>query len=185
MAAGKEIKRLRGKDVTASKAAKFIGVGVDRLRKWEERDSNPNDTGDIAKVEAYFGVKLDGLPMLKSFDFVEKRAANGLHEGHKSAGYVPADQVIADLRKDKEWLQGILATSLVSIVEGQQQSGIQIKALSWFSALAAAGGDEKKAQESILAINNRIASYEGIGGEGGSLSKDDIKSSDDKRRQRQ
>lgn len=71
MAAGKEIKRLRGKDVTASKAAKLIGVGVDRLRKWEERDSDPSDTGDIAKVEAYFGVKLDQLETLKSFDFVE------------------------------------------------------------------------------------------------------------------
>lgn len=71
MAVGKEIKRLRGKDVTASKAAKFIGVGVDRLRKWEERDSDPSDTGDIAKVEDYFGVKLDKLHTLKSFDFVE------------------------------------------------------------------------------------------------------------------
>lgn len=77
MAAGKEIKRLRGRDVTASKAAKFIGVGVDRLRKWEERDSDPSDTGDITKVEAYFGVKLDQLSTLKSFDFVEKRAENG------------------------------------------------------------------------------------------------------------
>jgi hypothetical protein len=71
MATGKEIKRLRGKDVTASKAAKLIGVGVDRLRKWEERDSDPSDTGDIAKVEAYFGRKLDALHEIKAFDFVE------------------------------------------------------------------------------------------------------------------
>lgn len=80
MATGKEIKRLRGKDVTASKAAKFIGVGVDRLRKWEERDTDPVDTGDRAKIEAYFGVKLDQLHTVASFDFVEKKPAGGLQE---------------------------------------------------------------------------------------------------------
>jgi len=73
MATGKEIKRLRGKEITAAKAAKFIGVGVDRLRKWEERDSDPSDTGDIAKVEAYFGCKLGQLKEIKSFDFVESK----------------------------------------------------------------------------------------------------------------
>lgn len=71
MAAGKEIKRLRGKNITASQAASLIGVGVDRLRKWEERDTDPSDTGDIAKVERYFGVTLSDLKTLKSFDFVE------------------------------------------------------------------------------------------------------------------
>lgn len=170
MAAGKEIKRLRGKDVTASKAAKFIGVGVDRLRKWEERDTDPVDTGDRAKVEAYFGVKLEQLNTLKSFDFVEKKAENA----QKGApGFVPADQVIADLRKDKEWLQAILGTSLATILEGQQQTEVQLKAISWFQALAAAGGDEKKALESIAAINNKIAFYEGVDGEGGNQKKGD------------
>lgn len=70
MAAGREIKRLRGK-VSAADAARLIGVGVDRLRKWEERDADPSDSGDIKRVEAYFGCSLTELKDLKSFDFVE------------------------------------------------------------------------------------------------------------------
>lgn len=70
MATGKELKRLRGKK-SATEIAALIGVGVDRMRKWEERDVDPSDSGDIAKVESYFGTTLDGLKALKSFDFVE------------------------------------------------------------------------------------------------------------------
>lgn len=71
MATGKEIKRLRGKKTSASEAANLIGVGVDRLRKWEERDTDPSDSGDIQKVEQYFGCKLDQLTNIEIFDFVE------------------------------------------------------------------------------------------------------------------
>lgn len=70
MATGKEIKRLRGKK-SALDVAALIGVSVDRLRKWEERDTDPADTGDIQKVENYFGVPLDGLVSLSDFDFVQ------------------------------------------------------------------------------------------------------------------
>lgn len=71
MATGLEIKRLRGKKISASEAANLIGVGVDRLRKWEERNVDPSDTGDIQKVEQYFGCKLNQLSSIKIFDFVE------------------------------------------------------------------------------------------------------------------
>lgn len=70
MAAGKEIKRLRGK-TSARVVADLIGVGVDKLRKWEERDADPSDSGDIEKVERYFGLSLNQLAGLKNFDFVQ------------------------------------------------------------------------------------------------------------------
>ena len=79
MAAGKEIKRLRGKSVSAAQTANLIGVGVDRLRKWEERDVDPSDSGDIQKVEQFFGRKLSELPDLKSFDIV-----HGIRETERS-----------------------------------------------------------------------------------------------------
>lgn len=65
--------------MSASRAAGLIGVGVDRLRKWEERDSDPSDTGDIAKVEKYFGVPVSELKELKSFDFVESPQKNDIN----------------------------------------------------------------------------------------------------------
>lgn len=85
MAAGKEIKRLRGKKVSAADAATLIGVKVDRLRKWEERDTDPSDTGDVQKVESYFGVSLPGLKSLKNFDFVEFPRGNDMSEKYIKA----------------------------------------------------------------------------------------------------
>jgi transcriptional regulator with XRE-family HTH domain len=72
MATGKEIKRLRGGETSAAKVASLIGVGVDRLRKWEERDVDPSDTADIEKVEAYFGCALSQLKNIKDFEFVKR-----------------------------------------------------------------------------------------------------------------
>lgn len=73
MAAGKEIKRLRLKaEASADKVAGLIGVSAGALRKWEERDTDPSDSGDIRKVERYFGVSLAGLPAIQNFDFVKK-----------------------------------------------------------------------------------------------------------------
>lgn len=69
MATGAEIRRLRG-SISTAKVAEMIGVRVDRLRKWEERDTDPKDTGDVEKVERYFNVSLAELKGLKSFDFV-------------------------------------------------------------------------------------------------------------------
>lgn len=82
MAVGKEIKRLRGKKTSAADAANLIGVSVDRLRKWEERDSDPSDTGDIKKVEDYFGVSLNEIKSIKSFDFVEFPRGKALESKH-------------------------------------------------------------------------------------------------------
>ncbi len=71
MAAGHEIRRLRGK-IAAARVAQLIGIDVGRLRKWEERDTDPKDTGDIQKIETYFGRPLKELPEIKSFEFVQK-----------------------------------------------------------------------------------------------------------------
>ena len=70
MAAGQEIKRLRG-SISVEKVANLIGVNAGRLRKWEQRDADPKDSGDIAKIEAYFGVPIKELPNLDNFQFLE------------------------------------------------------------------------------------------------------------------
>lgn len=71
MAAGKEIKRLRG-NVSAAKAANLMGVDPERLRKWEERNVDPKDVGDINAVESFFGCTLKDLETLDNFQFSPK-----------------------------------------------------------------------------------------------------------------
>lgn len=68
MAAGAEIKRLRG-NISAQQAASLIGVDVERLRKWEQRDVDPKDSGDIQKVEAFFKTSVSKLKTLETFQF--------------------------------------------------------------------------------------------------------------------
>lgn len=72
MAVGKEIKRLREsqpKRISAEFVATAIGVDVERLRKWEQRDADPKDSGDQKKVEDYFNCKMEELGKLDSFIF--------------------------------------------------------------------------------------------------------------------
>lgn len=79
MSAGKEIKRLViNARITASKAAKEIGVDADRLRKWMERDADPKDTGDIQAVEAFFGCSLADLSKVDKFQTKSKASKEGL-----------------------------------------------------------------------------------------------------------
>lgn len=123
----------------------------------------PPSENFIAKFYEVFKESFKNVPHPA---FVKQAGAKELNNnkttGHADTpGYVPASDLIQVLKEQNEFLRRNFETSLVSIVEGQQQTGVQLKALSWFSALAAAGGDEKKAQESILAINNKIAFYEG------------------------
>jgi hypothetical protein len=71
MAAGKEIKRLRG-SISAQKIADLIGISAEKLRKWEQRDADPKDIQDIRQIEWYFGCKLENLTNLDNFNFVQK-----------------------------------------------------------------------------------------------------------------
>lgn len=76
MASGIEIKRLRlipKKPISAEILAKWIGVKPERLRKWEQRDADPKDSGDIQKVEVYFNCKLEELSKLDTFQFYDPR----------------------------------------------------------------------------------------------------------------
>ncbi len=61
MAAGKEIKRLREsgiKKISAETLAGYMNVDAAKLRKWEQRDADPKDSGDKKNVETYFGCTL-------------------------------------------------------------------------------------------------------------------------------
>jgi transcriptional regulator with XRE-family HTH domain len=93
---------------------------------------------------------------------------NDVVKENKSPGYVPAEDLIEVLKEQNEFLRRNFETSLNAIKEGQDQVGVQLKSLSWFSILQAAGGDQQKAEKMLLELNNRIAAYEGEGGEGGS-----------------
>lgn len=76
---------------------------------------------------------------------------------------------IANLETQNEFLRRNFEVSLGTIAEGQQQVGIQLKALTWYSALVANKGDQNKADQAISEIHNRIAFYEGASDEDDSL----------------
>ena len=76
MPAGKHLKRLREGQlhkISAEKAAVYIGVNAGRYTKWEQRDVDPKDTGDIEKVESYFNCSLKNLEKLENFQFYERK----------------------------------------------------------------------------------------------------------------
>lgn len=77
MATGKELKRLRIKaGKSAQAAADLIGVGAERLRKWEQNDADPQNQLDIDKIESYFGTSLEKLEYLESFNFIKRDSQN-------------------------------------------------------------------------------------------------------------
>lgn len=82
-----------------------------------------------------------------------------------SPGYIPATEVIDILKEQNEFLRRNFEISLNSIAEGQQQAGVQLKALTWYSALVANSGDPKQAEKAMQEINNKMAWYAGVGGE--------------------
>lgn len=61
MAFGKEIKRLRNAvKVSAQTLADAIGIDAEKLRKWEQRDSDPSHE-DRVLIEKFFRTNLDNL----------------------------------------------------------------------------------------------------------------------------
>lgn len=65
MAFGREIKRLRNKQkLSAEKLAKLLGVNAERLRKWEQNDSDPKDE-DTKTIESKLGMSIDQVKNLK------------------------------------------------------------------------------------------------------------------------
>lgn len=69
MGTGKEIKRLRTTArLSAEKAAEFMGIKADRLRKWEAMDLEPRDD-DARKLVDFFGRSLEKLGEIEKFDF--------------------------------------------------------------------------------------------------------------------
>lgn len=64
MAFGKELLRLREKaGLTPAKLAKKLGVDAARLRKWEERDSNPKQEDQVL-IESAFGLTIEEIKLL-------------------------------------------------------------------------------------------------------------------------
>jgi transcriptional regulator with XRE-family HTH domain len=118
MATGKEIKRLRG-SLSAAAAAEMIGVDVERLRKWEQRDADPKDSADIIAVENYFGVSLDKLSKLDNFQFVPKGANSGNRQDSDfQAKYLKLmEEKVAYLEKRVGDLEGKVFPQLTEVVQ--------------------------------------------------------------------
>lgn len=57
MATGAELKRIRAtNNLSAQQLAALVGIDLDRLKKWEQRDQNPR-AQDAEKLLSFFGVQ--------------------------------------------------------------------------------------------------------------------------------
>jgi transcriptional regulator with XRE-family HTH domain len=138
MATGKEIKRLREsneKKISVAKAASLIGIDSERLRKWEQRDADPNDSDDIEKVEKYFGVSLDDLKKLDNFQFkiIKLHGKLELNDDGETE-YQKAGKIIDYVNGLKDQIQGLkedkiyfktLADKRLEIIESNSKIALE------------------------------------------------------------
>lgn len=123
MAIGKEIKRLReGAGVSAENLAKWLGVNVDKLRKWELRDTNPKPADRVA-IEKYFDCPTVELDKLDKFEFYDPVKLDETHELHEPMAPYTKDyqaKYYKMLEDDNKTLRELVVTlrSLVQKVEG-------------------------------------------------------------------
>lgn len=83
MAFGKEIKRLRLKaGLSAQKMADILGVGSDRLRQWEKRDSDPKDERDVEIIENKLGVSIKDSKALETLPRFDKTQTDSFSHNH-------------------------------------------------------------------------------------------------------
>lgn len=117
MATGYEIKRLRTQEKkSAQEVADFIGVDASRLRKWEERDTDPKDTGDIKKVLEYFNIEsLSDLSKFDKFKFSHKLSSEeaGLY---KEKYIALLEQQLAQTNAHLTQANEVIKTSLQELV---------------------------------------------------------------------
>ena len=72
MDVGKELKRIRDANgLSAQIFADYIGIGAERMRKWESGKGAPK-LEDQAIISEYFKIDLEDLPKIEKFKFYSK-----------------------------------------------------------------------------------------------------------------
>lgn len=146
---------LSRRKVSVPKFSQISGIPKDRIYKWRQQGTNPK-ASDVKKITEWLnGEEVDKNPNL---DEIFKR------EGRFASLYIESLQEqkrILEVQND--FLRRNFETSLNSIAETQHAAHSQLKALSWYQALVSTGGDETKAEEALVRMNNKAAWYAGVG----------------------
>lgn len=79
-----------------------------------------------------------------------------------AAGTIPAREYIEMLKQHNAFLERNFEISLKAIRGAQVETGSQLKALTWYATQVANKGDQSKADQDLLGIYSKIASYEGL-----------------------
>lgn len=159
---------LKKRKVSVPKLAAATGIDKDRIYKWKQEGTKPKaddaaiinrwiDTGAVEKSPNKY-INHDGPSMVEDGDGYLAPYIDSLKEQKR----------ILEVQND--FLRRNFETSLNSIAEGQLVANSQLKALGWYNAVVATGGDEKKAQEELVRINNKAAFYAGVDGKGSKTS---------------
>ncbi len=175
---GELIKKKRKEaGLSARELAEKLGSSISEVNiyKWEG-GSIPQDPEVYIKIRDWLNL--------------ETGINNQLNEDKPAYGNRSADQYlkpfIESLQEQKrilevqnDFLRRNFETSLNSIVVHQHAANSQLKALGWYQAFVANGGDEKKAETALAKMNNKAAWYAGVGEQAGTHPESDKKRKSD------
>lgn len=156
------LNEIKEKRLNVSEIARKTGIPVSRFHKWIVGENNPKaDDADKLRIWAVKNLDKEGKNKSENDDAIQD---------NEPFFKLYIDSLIEQkriLEVQNEFLRRNFETSLVTIAETQHASHSTLKALSWYQAVVASGGDEGKAEEVLVKMNNKAAWYAGIG-----LSKD-------------
>lgn len=143
---GEKIKEKRKKErLSAADLAIKLGLSLANIYKWESgaRPSNPDDYKKLT-------------------DWLNNSESGRKNEEPASKEDFFLNKYIKTLEDNNQFLQKMVETSLISIVETQQAQLSHQKALAWYQAHRASEGDPEKLIEELTRLNSKVAEFAGF-----------------------
>lgn len=154
----KLLKSLKGAGYERSAIEEKLSLSRNAISQAQSRGGNR---------KLYSSIKVLSDSILRNANNLGSETQNKAQEDPQlQAGVVPAKDLIEVLKEQNAFLRRNFEVSLNAISEGQQTTRIQLKALTWYSALTANKGDQKAADRDLEGIYSKIAFFEGSENEG-------------------
>ena len=152
---------IKTKNKSVLTISKETDISPYRIYKWLDNKGQPKYE-DVKKLEKYFENQQEEIPT----NVVYEPIASNISTDYKSLYIEQLKKNEATLTENIRLLEEQLrlanekaAASLDYIAEASRAQLAHQKALAWYQAYQAAGGNEKKLQEELKRLNNKTAEY--------------------------
>jgi hypothetical protein len=156
---------LKKKKISVPKFSDEADIPKDRIYKWKQQGTSPK-AEDVIKVNKW--LKKNGVDINpQDENLLNEPEINYPRKNEFLPLYIDSlkeQKKILEVQND--FLRRNFETSLNTIAENQYAANSQLRALSWYNALVASGGNEKKAEAEVVKMNNKAAWYAGFVKEG-------------------